>query len=72
MTMPADRIPASLRSDDPGCGSLRYSIPVVSQGIAFVDTIYSCGPLCAHGWRYALKRQDGRWQLIALGFAFIS
>ncbi len=68
----SSRVPERLRSEDPSCAELFFTIPAIAGDMAFVETTYSCGSLCAEGWRYALKRREGRWSLFAVSFLWIS
>jgi hypothetical protein len=72
MVIERPRLPARLRSEDPNCADIYYSVPAVVGDIAFVQITFDCGPLCAEGWRYALKRRGGRWSLFAVNFLWIS
>lgn len=66
------QLPTGLQSADPSCADLTYTVPAIAGDIAFVQTTFSCGPVCAEGWRYALRRRGGRWSLFAVNFIWIS
>jgi len=54
------------------CSRLTLTAPFVTGDIAFIETNYVCGGLCGNGWLYALRRQEGRWRLVAIAFTWIS
>jgi hypothetical protein len=54
------------------CSTLNLTAPAISNEIAFVESAYACGGLCGNGWLYALERKEGRWQLVAVAFTWVS
>ena len=65
-------LPEVLRGRPPGCDGLLFTAPAVVGNIAFVETTYTCGDLCANGQIYALSWSGGRWQVEAMAGTWIS
>ena len=73
MEIDPEVIPQSLRRRFAlSCSTLTLTAPAISNSIAFVESSYVCGGLCGNGWLYALERKQGRWQLVAVAFTWVS
>jgi hypothetical protein len=48
------------------CPMLRFSEPAIQNDLAFVETVFDCGPLCAFGQLYALRRDQDGWRIVAV------
>jgi hypothetical protein len=66
-------VPAPLRLFGPGgdCAPLTLSAPVFAAEAAFVETAYACGTVCGNGSFYALRRRDGRWEVVGIADIWI-
>jgi hypothetical protein len=54
------------------CSRLSLTAPALTDGLAFVETGYTCGGLCGNGWLYALEPRHGRWRIVGIAFTWIS
>lgn len=72
-TIDAALVPAPLRLFGPGgdCAPLTLSAPVFSADAAFVETAYACGTVCGNGSVYALRRREGRWEVVGIADIWI-
>jgi hypothetical protein len=57
---------------DRGCAPLQLSVPAFAGDAAFVETAYACGTTCGNGNLYALRRREGRWEVVAVADTWIS
>lgn len=62
----------TLRSDMPGDHLRIFSAPWVVGDIAFMEVGLICGGLCGRGENYALRKVDGKWQVIAVQSSWVS
>lgn len=60
------RFPTHFQASGADCNPLFFSAPAVAGEIAFVETLYRCGPGCEEGLLYAVVRREEQWEVGAL------